>query len=114
MAFNLIIIKQAPYSGRTAHETLEAIMSLALFEVPHKVVFFGPALSWLLSNQNPSQQKSLEKQINALPMYGSEDIYYVTEHLNLFAGATLNNNAEPVAEAELAQWFKQAAQVEVF
>jgi sulfur relay (sulfurtransferase) DsrF/TusC family protein len=115
MSFNLIIVKQAPYSGRTSHEILEAVMSLALFEVPHKLVFFGPALTWLINGQDAGAQKSIEKQLKALPMYGSEDIYFIADHKEEFLGNQANNDvAEPISLEELSQWFRDAKQVEVF
>ena len=115
MSFQLIIVTKPPYSGRTSHEIVEAIMSLALFDVEHKIVFFEAGLSWLVSDQKPDQQKSLEKQLNALPIYGCDDIYYCEEHRNaIVADRQLNSIADPVTEAELAIWFQQAKHVEVF
>ncbi len=115
MSFHLVLVTKPPYSGRTSHEIIEAIMSLALFDVAHKIVFFDAGLSWLTVNQCPEQQKSLEKQLNALPIYGCDDIYYCSEHrATLLESTELNSIAEPVLEAELAQWFQQAKQVEVF
>jgi sulfur relay (sulfurtransferase) DsrF/TusC family protein len=115
MSFNLILIKQPPYSGRTSHEILEAIMSLALFEVPHKIVFFGPALTWLVTEQFSNGQKSLEKQLKALPMYGSEEIHFVQEHKNIYLPEQIHANiAEPISQETLSQWFRDAKQVEVF
>jgi sulfur relay (sulfurtransferase) DsrF/TusC family protein len=115
MNFSLILIKQPPYSGRTSHEILEAIMSLALFELPHKIVFFGPALTWLVTEQDSGTLKSLEKQLKALPIYGSEDIFYIQEHKkNYLPEHKLVSIAEPISQETLSQWFKDAKQVEVF
>ena len=112
MSFQLIIVKQAPYLGRLSQEITEAIMSLALFDIDHKVVFFEDGLAWLRQNQAPIAQKSVEKQLKALPMYGSEEIYYCSEHKA--EQATLGDIAEPVSQAQLAQWFQDAKHIEVF
>ncbi|MDX1473273.1 MAG: DsrE family protein, partial [Reinekea sp.] len=94
MSFHLIIVKQAPYQGRSSHEIVEAIMSLALFDVEHRIVFFESGLTWLLKNQGPAMQKSLEKQLNALPIYGCDDIYYCADHQAQIVGnAELNDIA---------------------
>lgn len=115
MSFHLIIIKSSPYAGRQSHEILEAVMSLALFEVEHRVVFFEQGVSWLLPGQRPEQQKSLEKQLSALPIYGSEDLFYCQEHAqSLFNDAQLNDNAAPLTCETLSQWVRQANHVEVF
>jgi sulfur relay (sulfurtransferase) DsrF/TusC family protein len=112
---NLIIIKQAPYEGRSSSEIIEAVMSLALFDVEHHVVFFGEGLAWLLKNQSPENQKSIEKQLKALPIYGSESIHYCLEHkANLFPETELSDLAEPVSLGALSSWIREAKHVEVF
>lgn len=112
MSFNLIIVKEAPYQGRQSHEILEAVMSLALFDIEHRVVFFEAGLTWLLENQQPENQKSLSKQISALPMYGSENIYYCLEHKT--SKMRLNETAEAIELKTLASWVLEADKVEVF
>ncbi|WP_320824973.1 DsrE family protein [Reinekea sp.] len=115
MSFNLIIIKQSPYQGRQSHEILEAIMSLALFDIDHRVVFFEQGISWLFAQQAPADQKSLEKQLSALPLYGSEQLYYCQEHhLDLFPDQQPLPSVQPVSAEELALWCRQAQHVEVF
>lgn len=112
---SLIIIKQAPYNGRTSSEIIEAIMSLALFDVEHRVVFFEDALAWLIKDQSPENQKSIEKQLKALPIYGSESIHYCSEHKDQkFADFEFSDIAEPVSLDVLATWMKSAKHVEVF
>lgn len=115
MSFTLIIIKQSAYQGRRSHETLEAIMSLGLFDVEHRVVFFEAGLSWVLAHQNPKGHKSLEKQLSAMPLYGCDQLYYCQEHAQqLMPNQLLNENISPVALSELSVWFHQANHVEVF
>jgi len=115
MSFNLILVKQSAYQGRTSHEILEAIMSLGLFDIEHKVVFFENGIDWLLTDQKPQNQKSLEKQIAALPMYGSENLHFCQEHQQkIFPDQTINSEVEPVPLRQVAAWFNQAKHTEVF
>jgi|TARA_B110000503_G_C6869674_1_gene298116 sulfur relay (sulfurtransferase) DsrF/TusC family protein len=115
MSFNLIIIKQSPYQGRQSHEILEAIMSLALFDIDHRVVFFEQGISWLFAQQAPTEQKSLEKQLSALPLYGSEALFYCQEHQTLlFPDQQLQQSVQPVSLQDLALWCRQADHVEIF
>ena len=115
MTFNLIIIKKPSYLGRQNAEILEAIMSLGLFDIEHKIVFFEQAISWLLTHQNPEHEKSVEKQINALPMYGCEAIHYIDTHANeLYPNQSFNDQASKISEQQLADWLREAKHVEVF
>ncbi|TXR53470.1 DsrE family protein [Reinekea thalattae] len=115
MAFNLFVVKKPSYLGRSHLEILEALMSIGLFDIEHKIVFFEAGVSWLLKEQAPINEKSIEKQINALPMYGAENLYYVDSHAQaLYPNQALNENAEAVSTAELASWMQQAEHVEVF
>ncbi|MFQ3283216.1 DsrE family protein [Reinekea sp.] len=115
MSFNLILVTQPAYRSRASHETLEAIMSLALFDIEHKVVFFEQGLTWLTADQRSTKSKSIEKQLNALPMYDSEELYYVAEHQEAIIGKNkVNSLVEPINLETLSTWFKQAKHVEVF
>ncbi|WP_243645771.1 hypothetical protein [Reinekea marinisedimentorum] len=90
-------------------------MSLGLFEIEHRVVFFESGISWLLTGQQPEQEKSIEKQLNALPMYGTENLYFVEEHAGqLFPGQQLNENTAAVTEDTLVSWMHGADHIEVF
>ncbi|MBU2863243.1 DsrE family protein [Reinekea forsetii] len=115
MSFNLILVTNPPYNSRTGHETLEAVMSLALFEVDHKIVFFEQGLTWLTKNQSPSHAKSIEKQLNALPMYDSEELYFVEEHKEAILGNNETHSlVAPISLQQLTTWFQNANHVEVF
>lgn len=115
MSFQLIIIKSAPYAGRQSHEIVEAVMSLGLFDVEHRVVFFEQGIRWLLPGQQPEGHKSLEKQLSALPMYGSEALFYCHEHAQaLIGGRAISELVSPLESTQLAGWMHQANHVEVF
>ena len=55
-----------------------------------------------------------EKQLQALPMYDSEEIYVCRDHLNNFDSANLLDIAEDIDENTVATWLKEASKVEVF
>jgi sulfur relay (sulfurtransferase) DsrF/TusC family protein len=115
MSFTLILVSRPAYQSRSAHESLEAIMSLALFDIEHKVVFFEQGITWLTDNQHPSNSKSLEKQINGLPMYDCDQLYYVSEHrIPTIGESSVNGLIDPISIETLSQWFQEAIHVEVF
>lgn len=115
MSFNLFIVKSPSYIGRSQLETLEALMSIGLFDIDHRVVFFEAGISWLLENQQPTDEKSVEKQLNALPMYGTENLFFVQQHAeSLFPGQQLNENVAAVSEETLISWMHKAEKTEVF
>jgi sulfur relay (sulfurtransferase) DsrF/TusC family protein len=111
----LVLITRPPYQGRRSEEVLEAIMSLALFDREHAVVFFDQGLGWLVEGQEPLDRKNLGKQLNALPMYGSEALFYCSEHKDRIMGTqTINDEVLPCTLEQLASWLRQARYVEVF
>lgn len=115
MSDTLILVKSPPYQGRSSHETLEAIMALALFDIEHRVAFIAAGAAWLLANHQPGQTQSLAKQLQALSLYGADQLYVCQDHLQRFKRQpTLLTIAEPVTERTIAAWIKQAKQVEVF
>jgi sulfur relay (sulfurtransferase) DsrF/TusC family protein len=111
----LVLITRPPYQGRRSEEMLEAIMSLALFDREHAVVFFDQGLGWLVEGQEPVDRKNLGKQLKALPMYGSEALFYCSAHKDRILGSqSINEDALPCSLEQLASWLRQARYVEVF
>lgn len=111
----LVIVTQPPYQSRLANEQIEAIMSLALFDIDHSVVFLGDGLLWLIPGQQATSNHSIDKQLQALPMYGSESLYYVEEDKHDVLGVSaVNELVKPVNRTELVQWMRQSNHVEVF
>lgn len=111
----LVLITRPPYQGRRSEEILEAVMSLALFDRDHAVVFFDQGLGWLADDQAPGESKSLNKQLSALPMYGSEALFYCASHQPRVLGKTIaRDDVQACSLAQLAHWLRQARYVEVF
>lgn len=111
----LVLVTQPPYQGRRSEEILEAVMSLALFDRDHAVVFFDQGLGWLAEGQAPVDSKSLNKQLSALPMYGSEALFYCASHQHRVLGQTIaRDDIQACSLAQLAHWLRLARYVEVF
>lgn len=111
----LVLVTQPPYQARRSEEILEAIMSLALFDRSHCVVFWDQGLGWLIPDQGPIQGKSLSKQLGALPLYGSEALYFCEEHrLDLLGDQPLTDVVAPLGLTDIAALLRKARYVEVF
>ncbi|WP_108127052.1 DsrE family protein [Saccharospirillum mangrovi] len=111
----LVLITSAPYQQRRSEEILEAVMSLALFDREHAVVFWHDGLAWLAPEQNPNEGKSLQRQLDALPLYGSDALFYCREHqASVLGEQTPPDSVQPMALNDLAQLLRQARYVEVF
>lgn len=72
----LIIIDQPPYGGWAGREALDMAFSLAAFDQPVSLLFVGAGVNWLRKDQNASaiEQKSVEKNLAAAPVFGIEEI----------------------------------------
>lgn len=111
----LVLVTSAPYQGRRSEEVLEAIMSLALFDRPHAVVFWDQGLEWLVDGQAPIKGKNLSRQLAALPLYGSESLFYCEEHYEHgWQAQPWTVVASPLSIQAIASALRQARYVEVF
>lgn len=111
----LVLITRPPYQGRQSEEVVEAVMSLALFDRDHAVVFFDQGLAWLANNQAPVDAKNLSKQLSALPLYGSEALFYCASHQHRVLGQDIHrDDIQACSLGQLAHWLRQARYVEVF
>ncbi len=100
----LIVVDQPPYGSWAGREALDMVFSLAAFDQPSALLFVGPGVNWLRSNQAPSgiNQKSVEKNLSAAPLFGVEAIladrsacerFGLTE-ATLVAGVTLTDRVQ--------------------
>lgn len=111
----LVLVTRPPYQGRQSEEVLEAVMSLALFDRDHALVFFDQGLGWLADNQAPVDSKNLNKQLSALPLYGSEALFYCAAHQHRVLGQEIHrDDIQACSLGQLAYWLRQARYVEVF
>lgn len=77
----LIIQRQAPYSGQSAYESLDLALAFAVMDVDCALLFADEGVWQLLQQQSPSAQKNLAKNFAALPMYGIEKLYVDADSL---------------------------------
>ncbi len=111
----VVLVTQPTYQQRRSEEILEAIMSLALFDRSHCVVFWDQGLSWLIPHQSPILGKSLSKQLSALPLYGSEALFYCESHrLPVLGDQAIAEEAESMSLEGIARLLRDARHVEVF
>lgn len=111
----LILVTASPYQQRRSEEILEAIMSLALFERDHAVIFWDQGLAWLTPDQQPNHSKSLSRQLEALPLYGSEALFFCQPHrAGVLGDQPITDQVQPIELDELAALLRQAHYVEVF
>jgi tRNA 2-thiouridine synthesizing protein C len=73
----LIIIDQPPYGGWAGREALDMAFALAAFDRPVSLLFTGAGVNWLRKSQTTSgiDQKSVEKNLSAAPVFGVETLY---------------------------------------
>jgi tRNA 2-thiouridine synthesizing protein C len=73
----LIVCRHPPYGVSFAREALDVAMAAAAFDQRVAMLFLGDGVMQLLNQQNSEAiaQKSLEKQLSALPLYDVNDIY---------------------------------------
>lgn len=77
----LIIIDQPPYGTWAGREALDMAFSLAAFDQSVSLLFMGAGVNWLRTSQETSgiEQKSVEKNLSAAPIFGVEAIHADTE-----------------------------------
>ncbi|AEB58423.1 sulfur relay protein TusC [Ectopseudomonas mendocina] len=73
----LIISRQAPWSGPGAREALDIALAGGAFDLPIGMLFLDDGVFQLCAGQQPSrlQQKDLGANLQALPMFGVENLY---------------------------------------
>ena len=73
----LIISRQAPWAGPSAREALDIALAGGAFDLPIGMLFLDDGVFQLSTHQQPNalQQKDLGANLQALPMFGVEDLY---------------------------------------
>ncbi|WP_100640596.1 DsrE family protein [Marinobacter salexigens] len=73
----LIVIDQPPYGAWAGREALDMAFSLAAFDQRVSLLFMGAGVNWLRKSQETSEieQKSVEKNLSAAPVFGVEKLY---------------------------------------
>lgn len=73
----LLISRQAPWSGPSAREALDIVLAGGAFDLPIGLLFLDDGVFQLSARQNAKalQQKDLSANLQALPMFGVEDLF---------------------------------------
>ncbi|CDF84707.1 sulfurtransferase complex subunit TusC [Pseudomonas sp. QL9] len=79
----LIITRQAPWSGPAAREALDIALAGGAFDLPIGLLFLDDGVFQLAPGQKPTnlEQKDLQANLQALPLFGVEDLYVAARSL---------------------------------
>jgi tRNA 2-thiouridine synthesizing protein C len=79
----LIISRQAPWSGPSAREALDIVLAGGAFDLPIGLLFMDDGVLQLLPEQKSAQvqQKDLTANLQALSLFGIDDLYACAESL---------------------------------
>ena len=77
----LIISRQSPWSGPAAREALDIVLAGGAFDLPIGLLFLDDGVLQLAAGQNARavQQKDLSANLQALPMFGVEELFYCAD-----------------------------------
>ncbi|MFV3324961.1 sulfurtransferase complex subunit TusC [Pseudomonas sp. NY15372] len=73
----LIISRQAPWNGPSAREALDIALAGGAFDLPLGMLFLDDGVFQLAPGQQPAtlQQKNLAANLQALPMFGVDELF---------------------------------------
>ncbi|MBJ2345784.1 sulfurtransferase complex subunit TusC [Pseudomonas sp. SAICEU22] len=73
----LLISRQAPWSGPGAREALDIVLAGGAFDLPIGLLFLDDGVFQLAAGQHAKvvQQKDLSANLQALPMFGVDDLF---------------------------------------
>ncbi|MBB4864819.1 tRNA 2-thiouridine synthesizing protein C [Pseudomonas nitritireducens] len=73
----LIISRQAPWAGPAAREALDIALAGGAFDLPISLLFLDDGVFQLAPGQRPAsiEQKDLQANLQALPLFGVESLY---------------------------------------
>lgn len=80
----LLISRQAPWSGPGAREALDIALAGGAFDLPLALLFLDDGVFQLRKDQQASllQQKDLTANLQALPLFGIEELYVCQRSLS--------------------------------
>lgn len=107
----LMISRQAPWAGIAAGEALDIALAAGAFDLPLSILFMDDGVLQLLAQQQPQllEQKDLSANLQALPMFGIEQLY-VARHCLIergIADSDLAAPAEVLDDEQIQQLIRQ-------
>lgn len=111
----LIISRQAPWAGAGAREALDLALAAGAFDLPIALLFLDDGVLQLLSQQSPAlvQQKDLGANLQALPLFGVENLYLCQHSLQQrgFSPKDLKLAAEALDSSQIQALIQRYDQV---
>jgi tRNA 2-thiouridine synthesizing protein C len=112
----LIISRQSPWSGPGAREALDIVLAGGAFDLPIGVLFLDDGVFQLATRQDAKalQQKDLSANLQALPMFGVEQLFVCadsTAQRGLDPGALALEEAQVLAANEITALIDRYDQV---
>lgn len=83
MAYPLIVLTRAPYTGSLPRSALDLVMAFAVFNQSPRVLFQGDGVLQLRADQQPQGQPVLRKVIDSLPLYDVAHCYALAADLEM-------------------------------
>lgn len=104
----LLINRQPPWAGSVAREALDIVLTAGAFELPVGLLLLDDGVFQLVSDQKAAilQQKDSVANLQALPLFGVENIYVSQRALNergLEASTLLDVGFQILEDEALAQ-----------
>lgn len=111
----LIISRHAPWSGPGAKEALDLALAGGAFDLPIGLLFMDDGVFQLKTQQASQalQQKDLTANLQALPLFGIDDIFVSTHSLKErgIDSQQLNLKVKSLENSEIGQLIQSYAQV---
>ena len=102
----LLICRRAPWSGPSAREALDIALAGGAFDLPIGLLFLDDGVFQLQAGQQPAavQQKDLTANLQALPLFGVEELYVSASDLQRrgLSAAQLTLPVTELPDTELA------------
>lgn len=114
MAKSLLIInRQAPWSGPGAREALDIALAGGAFDLPIGMLFLDDGVFQLATAQQPLnlEQKDLSANLQALPMFGVEELFAAQRSLDERAITELSLPAECIDDRQISALIDRFDQV---
>ena len=108
----LVISRQALWSGPSAREALDIVLAGGAFDLPIGLLFLDDGVFQLAASQDAKavQQKDLSANLQALELFGVEDVFACSHSLTE-RGLTASGNAQPLSSEQISQMIDRYDQV---
>lgn len=111
----LIVSRQAPWAGPGAREALDIALAGGAFDLPIALLFLDDGVFQLAPGQKPAalEQKDLQANLQALPLFGVEQLYAADSSLAArgLADSALSLPVQRLNDSALRRLFQDYDQV---